>query len=144
MAANRRLELIGSVEPGSHGDARQQLWEAAIARDVVDVEFRTAVAVGRADAGEQLSALVDLERLPGIDHRRRTQVRRRLGARRVRCVDRDHTDVRAVRRRSGRVVVVALVAGLVLEPRLLPARAVAARLADQLQIATRALETGGA
>ena len=122
-------------------EARQQLRRPAVARDVIQVDFRTAIAVQGVDGTKQLPAVVDLERLPRVDHRRCLQVGRRSGSRCIGRIDSPYADVRAIGRCRGGVEVRTVVTCLVDEPRVLPARSIAAHLPDKLQIAAEPLES---
>src|SRR5690242_2623985 len=93
-----------SVRCLEHGGGKQ-LRVPAIARDVVNVEFRTGVAPNRA---KQMTAFVDLERLMRVEHRLGRKVRSRDGSRWIGDVDGAYAEIHTSRdtrfRRLGRVI----------------------------------------
>src|SRR6185436_6851437 len=88
---------------------------------------------------QYLTPLVDLQRLPRVQHGTRGQIR---GWRRIGVVGHINDDSALFRPRGGeaRVVVRAPVARTVLEKCVLPARAVAPRLPYQLQVAVETVK----
>ena len=147
QAIGRKGALVSShvraepaVRTGPYREAREQLRRPAVARDIVQINFRATVAVQRIDCAEQLPTIVDLERLPGIDHRGRRKVCRRSRSCRVGRINRHRPDVRPIRCCRRGVVVGALMSGIVDEPGVLPACAIASALTHQLQVATEPFE----
>src|SRR5205823_6439964 len=102
-----------------------------------------AATVGCLAAAQQLAIGIHFQRFPWIQHCRTGEISRRLWMCGIRCIDDDGAELRAAYGGRCGIVVIAEVAGLVLEPGVLPARAFALRLADQLQIAVVAFESGG-
>src|SRR5258708_21363157 len=66
---------------------REQLGEATILRQVVDIDFRTAAAVLAIVRAQKLAPFVDLQRLPRIKHRRRLKKPRGYRLTRVGHID---------------------------------------------------------
>src|ERR1700724_1067979 len=131
-----------AVGAGSHRQAREELWAAAITRYVVEVDFGPARAIVTVVGAQQLPAFVDLERLPRIKHRRRAEICRggRVGG--VGEVDDGDTNIRSIGRLERGAVVSASVTRPVLELGRLAVRTVAPALAHELQIAVEAVEGG--
>ena len=115
--------------------------EPAISRYVVNIHLRATTAVMTIVRGKQLASLVDLQRLPGIKHRRRGEIavwRRVTG---VGDINDRHTYVRSVGRSKRGTVVTTDVTRTVLELGRLPVRAVALALADELQVAVEPVKS---
>ena len=144
VTADCGLEFVRrpAIVAGADRYAAEQLRKAAIAGDVIELDFRAAVAVERIDSTEHLASLVHLERFPWIEHRGGFEIRRGRWIGGVRGIDRHDTQMRPIRRERSGIVVVALVPGLVGEERVLPASAIPFALTDQLQIAAIAFEPG--
>src|SRR5262249_61268267 len=74
---------------------RKQLRIAAIAGYVEDVDRRIAAAIRSVHGAEHSAPFVDLERLPGIEHRRCCEVRRVVRLRRIADVEGAYAEIRA-------------------------------------------------
>ena len=55
-------------------DRRQQLWEAAVVGEIIDVDFGTAAAILAVVGSKELTSLVHFQRFPWIEHRCRLQI----------------------------------------------------------------------
>ena len=158
---NRRQR--SAVRAGADGDRRQQLWGPAVPGKIVDVDVGAAAAVRAFVRRQQLAALVDLQRLPGIEHRGGLQITRQVRIVRIGKIDHAGsvggriTRLRAQRGRLrtiiaasvqrlgfGPVAIVTRRLAPLLEFCRLPVAAVVAALGEQLQIAVESLEAGRA
>jgi hypothetical protein len=111
---------------------------AAVDRNIVDIDLRSSPASQAAVVALvgtwQCPALIDLERLPRIEHRRRRQISGHRRPVHVCDIDHRHCELRPVYGAVRGPVVGAFVHA-VFEFRRLPLRAVASNLTDELQIA---------
>src|SRR3989441_12163653 len=147
--ADDGLHHAAAVAPRAHRERGEQLREAAIARNIIDVDLRTTPAVLAIVCTEQLAPFVDLQRLPRIEHRYGLQMTGRRRRARIRDVDHRYAEVcriagRRAAGRRGRAVIGANASVPVPELGRLPVRAIAFALPDELEIAIESLEAGGA
>src|SRR5580704_12543164 len=95
----------------------------AISRNIVEVDLRATITICSGDRAEQLAPLIDLERLPGIQHGSACEKCCRCGSDGVRRIDGHNPELGSTDRIGGRVIVFAVVFS-VREPRVLPTRTV--------------------
>src|ERR1700722_3085740 len=112
----------------------------AISRNIVEVDLRATITICSGNRAEQLAPLIDLQRLPGIQHGSAREKCCRCGSAGIRRIDGHNPELSSTDRIGGCVIEFAVVSS-VREPSVLPTRAVVPALRHQFKITVKSLET---
>ena len=96
LAGRKRRRI--AVGARARRDTGQQLGVAAVARDVVYVELRTAGGIGAIFSQQNLPRHVDPQRFPGIHHGSAREIGCRIRISPISRVDNNDTEVSAIGR----------------------------------------------